>query len=67
VPGVRSAAVRRALESGTHRAAVEADIQAITDAGVQIGTPSSFVNGRLIQGAQPYEAFRAAVDRALAE
>ena len=67
VPGVSSAAVRRALERGTHRAAVQADIQAVTDAGARIGTPSSFVNGRLVQGAQPYETFRAAVDRALAE
>jgi protein-disulfide isomerase len=67
VPGVRSAAVRRALEDGTHRAAIQADMQAITDAGARIGTPSSFINGRLVQGAQPYETFRAAVDRALAE
>lgn len=67
VPGVRSAGVRRALEDGTHRAAVQADMQAITDAGAPIGTPSAFINGRLIQGAQPYEAFAAAVNRALAE
>lgn len=65
VPGVRAARVRRALTRGTHRAAVEADIRAITDAGARIGTPSFFIDGRLLQGAQPYEAFRDAVQRAL--
>ncbi|MBT4446243.1 thioredoxin domain-containing protein [archaeon] len=31
------------------------------------GTPGFFVNGELISGAQPYEAFVAAIERALAE
>ena len=30
------------------------------------GTPTAFVNGRRITGAQPLAVFRAAVDRALA-
>ncbi len=29
-------------------------------------TPTSFVNGTVVQGAQPYEAFKAAIDTALA-
>jgi len=56
---------RRALDNATHRAAVQADMDAVTAAGAQIGTPSCFVNGRLIQGAQPFEAFRDAIDAAL--
>lgn len=67
VPGVNAAQVRRALERETHRAAVEADMAAISNAGVRIGTPSTFINGRLVQGAQPFAAFRAAIERALAE
>ena len=31
------------------------------------GTPGFFINGELISGAQPYEVFVAAIDRALAE
>jgi NIMA-interacting peptidyl-prolyl cis-trans isomerase 1 len=31
------------------------------------GTPATFVNGRLLSGAQPYEVFEDAVERALAE
>jgi protein-disulfide isomerase len=67
VRGVDARRVRRALEDGTHRAAVEADMRAVREAGAQIGTPSFFINGRLLQGAQPYEAFRAAVERARSE
>jgi protein-disulfide isomerase len=67
IPGVNAARVRRALERETHRAAVEADMRAVRDANAQIGTPSFFINGRLLQGAQPYEAFRQAVERARRE
>src|SRR5690606_95031 len=49
VPGVDARRVRRALEQGTHRAAVEADVRAVQDAGARIGTPSFFINGRLLQ------------------
>ncbi|MCZ7685472.1 MAG: thioredoxin domain-containing protein [Sandaracinaceae bacterium] len=66
VPGVSPTRVRRALERGTHRAAVEADVRAVQDAGASIGTPSFFINGRLLQGAQPFEAFRAAIDAEMA-
>jgi len=31
------------------------------------GTPTSFVNGHYLRGAQPYEKFKAAVDQALAK
>ena len=47
------------------QAAVDNDMSAIDRAGARIGTPSFFINGKLIQGAQPYPAFKAAVDEAL--
>ena len=65
--GVNGAAVRSALHSHSHRAAIEADMAAVRNAGASIGTPSFFVNGRLVQGAQPLAAFQTAVDRAVNE
>ena len=47
------------------RESVDADVAAIAKAGARIGTPSFFINGKLLQGAQPYPAFKAAVDEAL--
>ncbi len=67
VRGVDARRVRAAMRDHRHRAAVEADIEAVRDAGARIGTPSFFINGRLLQGAQPYEDIAAAIDRALAE
>ena len=58
---------RAALDNNTHQAAVQADMNAVQQAGARIGTPSFFINGRLLQGAQPFEAFKTAIDRALAE
>ena len=65
VGGVDMKAFKAALDSGKHKAAVDADIAAIAKAGARIGTPSFFINGKLLQGAQPYPAFKAAVDAAL--
>ena len=67
VGGINMARFRAALDNHTHKAAVEADMAAVTAAGAQIGTPSFFINGRLLQGAQPFDAFKTAIDRALAE
>jgi len=63
--GVDMKAFKAALDSGKHKAAVDADMAAVTKAGARIGTPSFFINGKLLQGAQPYPAFKAAVDDAL--
>ena len=52
------------LDSGRFRAAVKADVQEGRAAGVT-GTPTFFVNGRRLVGAQPAEAFRTAVRDAL--
>jgi len=65
IGGIDMKAFKAALDSGKYKAAVEADIQAVSKAGAQIGTPSFFINGKLLQGAQPYDAFKNAVDAAL--
>ncbi|MFT3771358.1 MAG: thioredoxin domain-containing protein [Minicystis sp.] len=57
---------RAALDDARTAAAVDADVAEATRLGVA-GTPTFFVNGRRIIGAQPLEKFAAAVDAALAE
>lgn len=65
VRGVNTRRLRRALEQRTHREAVEADMEAVREALGSIGTPTFLINGKKLVGAQPYEAFRAAIDDAL--
>jgi protein-disulfide isomerase len=67
VGGIDMTRFRRALDQNTHRAAIQAEMQAVQEAGARIGTPSFFINGRLLQGAQPFPAFEAAINRALEE
>jgi protein-disulfide isomerase len=67
VGGINTAKLKTALETDKHKAAVQADMDAVTKAGARIGTPSFFINGKLLQGAQPFPAFKAAIDAALAE
>jgi protein-disulfide isomerase len=55
-----------ALDAGTHKAEVDADAKAASDAGIQ-GTPTFVINGYLVVGAQPVVKFRKIVDRALGE
>ncbi|MBX7193206.1 MAG: DsbA family protein [Sandaracinaceae bacterium] len=66
IRGVDIRRATRALDQHTHAAAVQADQDAIRNAGVQIGTPSFFINGRLVQGAQPFESFQRVIDQELA-
>ncbi len=54
------------LESGRHREAVRADLVEAQAAGVR-GTPTFFVNGKRLVGAQPLAAFRAAIQEALGD
>ncbi|HJL18196.1 MAG TPA: thioredoxin domain-containing protein [Sandaracinaceae bacterium LLY-WYZ-13_1] len=67
VGGIDMAQFRAALDNNEHQAAIRADMQAVQEAGARIGTPSFFINGRLLQGAQPFPAFEAAINRALEE
>ena len=65
--GIDMARFRRALDNHPHEAGIRAEMDAVTEAGARIGTPSSFINGRLVQGAQPFPAFEAAINQALAD
>jgi protein-disulfide isomerase len=53
------------LTAGTYRAAVQKDIDEGTRLGVT-GTPTFFINGRVIAGAQPLETFTRIADEELA-
>ena len=65
--GINMNRFRQALDTHRHADRIRADQTAVQEAGARIGTPSFFINGRLVQGAQPFEAFKAQIDRALAE
>ncbi len=52
------------LDSKKYDAKVNADFAAGAAAGVS-GTPSFYVDGKQIVGAQPYEVFKAAIDEAI--
>ncbi len=56
----------KCLDSGEKEAEVKKDAADAQAAGVT-GTPMTFVNGEAVRGAQPYEAFQAAIDKALAK
>jgi protein-disulfide isomerase len=57
---------KAALDSGKYRAQVEADSAAGSAVGAN-GTPTFFINGRQLVGAQPFEAFKQAIDEELAK
>jgi protein-disulfide isomerase len=52
------------MASGRYESTVRADMAAGMAAGVQ-ATPTFFVNGVLLSGAQPFEQFQAVIDREL--
>lgn len=53
------------LDSGKFAQKVQADMQEGAQKGVD-GTPATFVNGILVSGAQPFEAFKQMIDQELA-
>jgi protein-disulfide isomerase len=55
---------RECLDSGQHEAAVIADLQEGAALGVT-GTPSFFINGYALTGAQPFEVFQQGIDSLL--
>jgi len=67
VGGINMAKFKAALDTNKNKAAVQAEVAAVEKSGARIGTPSFFINGKLLQGAQPFDAFKAAIDKALAE
>ena len=63
--GLDAQAFAACLDGGRHAELVERDFRAGQEYGVT-GTPAFFVNGRLISGAQPFEAFQQVIDDELA-
>lgn len=53
------------LDSGKHAANVRADYQLGEKMGVN-STPTVYINGRALVGAQPFEAFKQIIDEELA-
>ncbi len=64
--GLDMAKFKAALDSHAHKAKVDADDKAGTEAGIN-GTPAFVINGYFISGAQPYPKFKKLIDRALSE
>jgi protein-disulfide isomerase len=58
--------MKAALDSNKYGADIDADMAAGSKLGVS-GTPATFVNGRKIGGAYPYETFKKIVDQELAK
>lgn len=56
----------KALDDGTHKAAVEADKKAANDAGLS-GTPAFTIGPYYLSGAQPLPKFKKLVERVLSE
>ena len=59
--GLDTTKFNRCVDLRTYTSRIDADLQAVSDAGVS-GTPAFFVNGRRLTGAQPYEAFKRLID-----
>ena len=53
------------VDSRKYKSQVEADYRDGDDAGVN-GTPAFFINGRMLSGAQPFDAFKKIIDEELA-
>lgn len=62
--GLNSAQFDACLDSGKYTDEVQKDLSAGQLAGVT-GTPATFVNGRLISGAVPFETFKAVIEEEL--
>jgi len=52
---------KEALDKGTGKARIASDMAAAKQIGVQ-GTPNSYIDGRNVQGAQPFEEFKKVID-----
>ena len=64
--GLNATEFNSCLDNGDTASEIQADLSDGSNAGVS-GTPTFFINGQKIVGAQPYSAFKAAIDAALAE
>ena len=62
--GIDGAKFDQCLDSGTHAANVRADYELGEKMGVN-STPTIYINGRPLVGAQPFEQFRLIIDEEL--
>ena len=59
--GLDAAKFNACVDAHKYKTQVDADAQAGETAGVN-GTPAFFINGRMLSGAQPFEAFKRIID-----
>ncbi|MEK7600554.1 MAG: DsbA family protein [Patescibacteria group bacterium] len=64
--GLNQTAFNTCLDSGKYNEEIAKDLKDGAASGAS-GTPSFFINGNLIVGAQPYETFKAAIEQILAK
>lgn len=62
--GLNMGKFKSALDSHKYKAHIEGDQKQAASLGAR-GTPSFFVNGRLVRGARPYEDFKKIIDEEL--
>ena len=62
--GLDMASFDRCVTTHKYKADVDADVAAGDEAGVS-GTPAFYINGRMLTGAQPFEAFKRIIDEEL--
>jgi protein-disulfide isomerase len=62
--GLNTGQFNGCLDSHKLKAKVDTDLKAGEEAGVN-GTPAFFINGRMMSGAQPFEAFKKIIDEEL--
>jgi protein-disulfide isomerase len=62
--GMNTAQFNACVDSHKYKGEVEIDMHAGDEAGVS-GTPAFFINGRLLTGAQPFDAFKRVIDEEL--
>ena len=63
--GINTNNFNSCLDSDKYKNAVDEDLKAGQTAGVN-GTPTFFINGTMLVGAQPFEAFKTVIDKELA-
>ena len=54
------------IDTHAYKASIDAQAQEAVSVG-STGTPASFVNGRFVNGAAPYEAFKKIIDEEIAK
>lgn len=62
--GLNQSQFNACLDSGKYKSEIEKDYNDGVSAGVA-GTPATFVNGKLVEGAQPYSVFKDLIEAAL--